>query len=503
MGNASTNLLDIAWIPVTGPGGDAVVTVHDALSRSGELSGIGSTDSPAEKDAIMRFLIPMAALVLRETGGDGEVDDESAIRAVLARHRDVFDLFDQDRPFLQEWHVDAEGRATVTKPSPLSSLHVHAPGPATAPWCLRSETRDPADLSILPLLLLVAWYDRANSNAKAPDFYPGKRISGMPPGTKVGKLVDRTSFYLVGETLADTLSLNVPIDWIESSDLPVWLDQDAEPSPTEITSGAVPVWRYTWAPNRALIITDADGSPSGWVSGMTRRPIPQVGGEDCREDARRIVGTDHHALMVPPADADSEPRRIRLGGDLSGTQGIEIWYREQVGDRITALERERHLEHRDATHIGIYVDHRDKQNNSKYATWVEAPLRLLTIPASDERDALMAVVQQCTGWTLQRHLAEALDVVAGENRAMLDVAQAAMFSTMDRAILPPLDALAHGRQIELGDVVRRTIGQAIRCFETITDPLSTPESIPRVSAARRGYSASLHKNLNGLKEETE
>lgn len=498
----STNLLDIAWIPATGPSGQETLTLHETLTRSAELTRLGPAGSPTEMDALMRFLIPIAALVLREAD---TVHDETAVEAVLDRHRARFELFDRDRPLFQEWHVTATERDAVTKPLRMDALHVHAPGPRTALWCLREDQSDPTDLSVLPVLLLAAWYERANSNTAAPPFYDGIRVSALGLGARIHDgWLDRTSFYLAGETVADTLALNVPLDWLDTTDLPVWLDQDATPSPEQIATGKVPVWVYTWSPNRALILTGPDGAPTGWVSGLTRRGVPEMG--KGKKNAREVVGTDHHALLATSTDSKGieTTKRVRLKGDLTGTQGLEHWYREELGARVSEMHAERHLEHVHATRVAAFVDWRGDKNDPRHAAWVEASLRLLTIPPSDARDALIKIVMTCTGCNLSKALGTALGVDPEKDQSMLEVARASLYTVMDRVVLPALGDLAAGRPVDLRRIVPDAIRFSTRCFERVTQPLITPTTVADVSIARHQYTDSIRTDLAVLtnKEET-
>ena len=109
--SASFNVLDQAWIPVvTQDGREEMLGIRDTLMRAHELREISSV-SPLEEYSLYRFLGLFLMDALRP---ESELDiedfldagsfDQNLIEAYIAQCRSEgvsFDLFDEDRPFLQ------------------------------------------------------------------------------------------------------------------------------------------------------------------------------------------------------------------------------------------------------------------------------------------------------------------------------------------------------------------------------------------------------------------
>lgn len=469
--------------------------LRDTLARSGELTGLGPALAPVERDAMLRFLSSAAVLVLRAKGA--RLDDAEAVARALERYRDRFELLDEDKPFLQEWHVSADQRAQA-EPLPLAQLDIHTPGASSSQWCLRSvdSSADPAWVG--PKLVTEWFHGKAGNGSGPTSFYrqglhsngSTKKIAGAPAGGPKD-----TSFFLLGPTLRDTLLANIPKQWLRSDDLPVWLDQDVVPSASDLVAGKAPLWRATWTPNRLLLLHEA-GLLSGWVSGTTSRPIPALTGTgDIKEDAKAVNVPLDRSTAVPTAKG----KALYVSHDLTGTQGLVDWYEKEM-DRALADWGHDRLGRRSSCRLAFHTEDGDTYGNRKASRWFDLDLNLLTAAPSDGRSALLAMARGAVtllrgrprekgkpGFPAVWRMAHA----DSSTPATVVEAGARMYASFDPVVLPALAGLGHGEAPDLQAVTEQMVRVAYEVFESLTEPLLTPATIPQVMQARATYRRAL------------
>ncbi len=225
----SFNLVDKPWIPCLTRGGEAVqLSLADVFSRIDDLAEIGDP-SPLVTAALYRLLLTLvhrchgpASQRELEDMWDRPLDTQPILDYLgIWRHR--FDLFDTVRPFYQTPDLP-HGAVTVAKLAPeLSSGN----NPT-----LFDHTHDKTGTSIVPaaaarLVLACQAFDLGGLIS---------RVSGESPSAMAAPSAAGAVILFMGDTLADTLRLNlVPYNttspWNVRSiklDAPAW-EQDQLP----------------------------------------------------------------------------------------------------------------------------------------------------------------------------------------------------------------------------------------------------------------------------------
>lgn len=500
----NVNLIDLPWVPALDiDGQERTVSLKDVFLHADELTGFSPSLAPVETEALLRFLTSIAALILRKTNGE-TVTDPDAIDAVFTRFEDRFNLLDPDVPFLQEWHVPPGSVAATDKAIlPMARLDLHCPGGSSQVWGLREKLR-PVQATTIPVYLVAKWMHGKPGNSAAPSIYPGKQIAGAPSGGPAD-----TSFHLLGRTLADTFPLNVPQAWLDTSDLPAWLDQDLNPPAHELADGRWPLWRATWTPNRALILHDPGGF-TGWVIGLTNRPIPQLGSTA----ANAAAAGKENAKLVNPSTADyahATVRTTRRDGteiiravlapeSLTSTEGVLDWYRKGFDTALRDFGHDRAGQ--GATRVGFHNERGDTYGSRSVSEWVTLPLGLLTIPKVLERENILTFARNCVT-ALGRPLKIAAAGKATRDPAAIHgEARRYLYASFDQVVLTAFDRLARSETVDPASVTAAIAGVAIEAFTAITAPFLTPATTAQVMQARAEYRQAVGRHLRTLQPYT-
>lgn len=472
------NLVDHAWIPIVTDAGPATVSLREFFHQAGHVTALAPTLAPVETEAMMRFLTSVAALVLRDTD---DITAPGAADTVLDHYCDRFWLFDHDRPFMQEWHVTPDQRASITKGVlPLAQLHVHVPGASSSTWCLRPEDRSVTP-TLLPVLLVAKWFHGKPGNGAAAAFYQGKQASGAPSGGPVD-----STFHLFGATMAETLPLNVPERWLDTPDVPAWLDQDTTPDPVDITDGRAPLWRATWTPNRPLVLYTDDGDLTGWVIGLTGRPVPNLGGQDVKENAKLVRGRGyaHVHYDVTAKDGTVTTRRVVAPQRLDRTEGLLTWYSKSLDQPLRNFGHDRVMPPEGAR-VGFHAEEGDTYGTRKRSQWVLLDRTMLTLPDSLERAALLNTASQL-GEGFRSPLRSVVEDRAN-GREIADQAVSSLYARFDPLVLPALNRLGDSEDVDVGALVHALCRVATAHFDETTATYLTPATTAAVMAARAQY----------------
>lgn len=472
------NVIDHPWIPTVTDTGPVTVSLREFFHRASHVTALSPTLAPVETEAMIRFLTSVAALILRESD---DVTDPVVVDTFLDRYHDRFWLFDPDRPFMQEWHVTSDQRAGIDKGVlPLAQLHVHVPGGSSSTWCLRPEDR-PVTPTLLPVLLIAKWFHGKPGNGAAPAFYQGKQASGAPSGGPVD-----STFHLFGATMDETLRLNVPEPWLDTPDFPAWLDQDTTPAPAEITDGGAPLWRATWTANRPLVLHAGDGNLTGWVIGLTSRPVPNLGGQDVKENAKlaRGRGYAHVHYDVTAKDGTVTTRRVIAPQRLDRTEGLLTWYSKSLDQPLRNFGHDRVLPPEGAR-VAFHDEEGDTYGNRKRSQWVLLDRTVLTVPDSLDRAALLNTASQLgegfrsTLWSVVEDRAN--------GRKVAHQAASSLYSRFDPLVLPALQRLGASETVDVAALVHALCRVATTHFDETTAPYLTPATTATVMAARAHY----------------
>lgn len=248
------NLVDEPWIPVrTCDGLRREVSLREVYREAPELDGL-ALEFPLEHVAVTRMLVAVLQSALGGPSGVREklrwLNDHDAcvatIDAYLDRWRHRFDLFDPERPFMQQ-PVGDEFRLL-----PVSALRPDwASGNNVAVFDHRRDAEPvPVDPGMAARALLVALLYQPGGGVSQPF----NRTDS--PGTKsLMAVVD-------GGHLWETLVANTPSVAASDTARPTWeRDQDHTPDPR----GTTPLgWldRVTWRSRAVRLIRDDDARRS-------------------------------------------------------------------------------------------------------------------------------------------------------------------------------------------------------------------------------------------------
>lgn len=492
---SETNVVDLPWIPVVRDGHEQRVSLRTALCEAHQIDRLSPSLLPVEREAMLRLLESTGAAVLVGQEPDDVEEarrfDPDLVDDFFARFGDRFDLADPDRPFLQEWHTAQRAR----KPDPkhwrdLKQLHLRHRGDSSSQWGIIPEHRPADDPAMLAALLAVSWFHGKPSNAAGAEFYRPtsgtKRlcVAGAPSGD-----VRDTTFHLLGRNLAETLLHNIPASWLTTSDLPAWLDQDAEPTAKRYTTPGT-LWRCTWTPNRALVAWDA-GRPRQFTRGLTQRFIPPLAPASSTTSPMELmkahckaVAAGDYCRIVPEAADGKSPKRITAPWDLLTAAGYEHWYRDGLAaavdhwvriPRVLPVDRD--------TRLGFHNEKGDTYGNREVSVWTEIPLQS-TMITGPEATALRIVMNRVNHLISQ--IPRALDTLLHEVEPVHEVKRQ-VYSALDGPVLRAVAAAGDGVVVDTGALDRDMTTRARDGFDAATEPLITPATVAAVYQARKSY----------------
>lgn len=489
---------DDRWIPVVlSDGTHTTLSLRDALLNLHQLSGFGSGLTPLDLDSMHRFLPAVVSVVAHYIDGDHEWPDDLAIpdHAVTAFGDKFGELFEicGERPFLQRWDktaADIEAEVTSKKTrqdilNPIDQLHPHEPGGSSSQWAIRHDSRDVRDLSILTLLLVTSWFQTKNGNGQDP--WGGKASKGSASTWHTNPMA---IYYIHQHSLAKTVFANIPLAWLERSDLPVFLSRDL---PDDFaTAHEKSVSRFTYAKTLPLIYWE-DGRPLGFVIGPDDGiAVPHLG-EDEKTSLGVVHEHDHTRLYVEIAGksgAIAVKPRGSFGGRLTSTEGFERWFRADNGvakaiERWQVIERVRSPGDSDLSNwsLSVFSETTDGKGTRNWVAWDVIPADLAT--ASGDKlgliQTLFAFASKC-----RKHFYTCGGMATGESRDVpaFVVGQSAFYAS----IMPVIaDLAAEFRDIETVDLRRyaiRILDAARSDFDATCRPFLTPSRVADVAQAR-------------------
>lgn len=500
---STTNVVDLPCVPVRHRDQSTkLLSLRDALVQAHELSGLADELLPVEREALLRLLESLAAVILHGADPDDLEDDPrlhpELVDGFFTKHGDLFDLADRDKPLLQEWHTPDPTDTDLAKTfQPIEQMHLRVPGGSSARWGLTDERRDAHDPAVLFVLLAVSWFHGKPSNAAGAHFYvptSGTKcspISGAPSGGP-----HDTVFHLVGDSLAESLLLNIPEAWLEEGALPAWLDQDATPRGLAKPGS---LWRCTWTANRALVRWD-EGRAVSFTRGLTRRPVPLVGVADAdggegiaavKNRAKAVASGDYCRVRHEKTSTKTVTKHVHANASLRSAEGFEKWYRDDLAASVHSwVNRHRALDPaRRRPRLGWHHEEGDTYGNRELTQWVEIPLGELVLP-EPERDTLIAITQHVS--TIRKALGSALATAAIDGRSPVrGRVLGHVLAALDEPVLQAVQQLARTDEprstVVVDDVLRDMTRRARNAFTQSTEPLLTPATAASIYRARRGF----------------
>lgn len=316
------NLVDEPWLPVQKNGGQALVSLREALVAAqtfGDLLLPRATLVPAVLRQVLLPVVIHACDIPRNPAEwerrwhDGRFPAD-VIDSYLDEHRARFDLFHSVQPFAQVG--DLRTTKGETKPSSLLIPSI-ANGNNVPLFSARTEDDAPAlrPAEALWWLLHTHCWDTAaiKTGAVGDPRAKGGKTTGNPTGPlgQLGVVVP------LGRSLFETLMLNTPIraDGLPRGDRPQWCGEPQEPSWAERGPlGLLDL--FTWQARRVRLF------PSDSPDGVVVREVIVAAGD------RLIADPDlepHTAWALNPKPKSGEPprrpRRLRAG--RSAWQGLD------------------------------------------------------------------------------------------------------------------------------------------------------------------------------------
>lgn len=259
---SSTNLLDLPWLRVMDAQGQRrECGLREVVRRAPELVRLDG-ELPTQDAAVLRFLVALVLVAV----ADADMDEEAAAEAwagwwadwstlaevVLAyaeAHRDEFDLFHPERPFLQHARLEPAGKL---EPG-LGRLI-----PDVAQWFNTRDASRPMAVSEAPRWLLqTQGYSVAGIHTGQEGDDSVKGGKGYPNGFpawlgNVGLVVWH------GETLDQTILLNLPLGAASNETRAGW---QVERPVCSVRDGFEPsiAQLLVWPSRRLRLHRDADG----------------------------------------------------------------------------------------------------------------------------------------------------------------------------------------------------------------------------------------------------
>lgn len=221
------NVRTVPWLPVLTANGAETLGLEEALLRAHEIERITIRD-PLARHATLHFLVSVAALIARRSGIDSDNAgavaaagfDESDVLAVLNGVDERLWLVHPETPFLQERrYLDIVGGEAAAKRGAkiAAELLPHVPGLASKAWWnqaggeFQRATLTPAEAI---LALLTVWLHAPGGKASV-----GKLGRSAAIGSSVSV---RTYLWWKGQSLAETILLNLDESWVRGDALPGW-----------------------------------------------------------------------------------------------------------------------------------------------------------------------------------------------------------------------------------------------------------------------------------------
>lgn len=323
----TTNLIDLAWIPVRRLDDTTTqVGLREAFVDGDQFTEITAA-SPLEHEAITRFLTTVTALVVRAAGPSWDPRRDTrfpsgAVDEALASVAASLDLADRVNPFMQDAPTGEAGEYNCAR---VTSLSLDRPNLTVQAWHFRGELNERPDGQVswsrLAALLLTFWYFSGTNNLD---------IAGRKQaGALCGKAGNGLHLFWRGPTLVHTLLANTPRAWVEGSDLPAWADRDGSTSGArfDITTNTTPLWWGSYSPNTVIVWTDeATGLPALCITGGSPRqpkgtPAPLT--RAAKDDQAKEVFTQRYPdgtgadgrVLNPKAERDTIAKELGVADE--------------------------------------------------------------------------------------------------------------------------------------------------------------------------------------------
>ena len=388
-------------------------------------------------------------------------------------------------------------------------MSVHVPGGSTTTWGVREETRDVSDPKFLATLLVVQWYHSRPNNSVPKSTHAGKPVAGAPSGFSG---IDST-YYLIGATIAETLFANVLEEWVDSDDLPAWLDQDYVPEIYELLGSPRSLWRTNWTPNRPALHWDDNGRVDTYALGQTRQlvpflPAPKGMNASEKESAKAMHNMDYAHLWKPepiPKDAvEVVPtfKRAVASGKMQSVEGIRLWFNNNYDKLLEDWGNDRVLpkDKLDVQLIGIYNEDGGQQApDFKVSEWNAIDFNRISTSNFEDREKLMLVLDTIDQIVsqLKKSIKKATPGLDSKKASPLIAnTERSFYAAIDQDILPFIDSLAEADDQHIVDTLKGVVDTAKTVMRRATESMSSPGTVAYVEVARADFSKEARKVFN-------
>ena len=281
--NLSFNLVDENWIPVTLlDGTEELLSLSDVFHRLQEVQCL-SCELPTMNLVVLRLLLAVTERALALNYDEYDEDDPIALWAELweadelpldlidsyfERWRQRFDLFDPERPFMQDPSI----AATNGKFADARKLRSASENKAQLfPMALQRGAAGSRCVSEVPLTMGFDEAARWLLHVQAFDTGSTKTAVVGDPKVKKGRRYGRTgwlgsmgSVYVEGDSLFETLLFNLHLGdsasatdrLFDEEDLPAWERELGGWSSERLPAGFADI--YTWQSRRVRLAVDED-----------------------------------------------------------------------------------------------------------------------------------------------------------------------------------------------------------------------------------------------------
>lgn len=492
------------WIPVVQRDDtQTTLSLRDTLLHLHELTSLGVGLTPLDLDSMYRFLVAIVGVLSRSIGDKEWPDDWAiwpddwaipahAIESFGERFGGRFEVFGE-RPFLQRWDktgADIDAQITSKKTlqdilHPIDQLHPHEPGGSSSQWAIRHDSRDARDPATMTLLLVTSWFQTKNGNGQDP--WGGKALKGSASTWHTNPM---SLYYTHRDSLAKTVFANIPLAWLQRSDLPVFLSREL---PGDFaTSYKDSVSRFTYAKTLPLIYRK-DGLAIGFVIGPENGiAVPTLGADD--KTSLGVVHKRDHTRLYLEITSKSGPTTFKprgsFGGRLTSTEGFERWFRADNGvSKATQnwQEIERILTPEDADlanwSLSVFSETTDGKGSRNWVAWDVMPLSFATAKGLKLTaiQTLFEFASEC-----RRYFYTCGRTATGESKDVpaFIVGQSAFYSAIMPDIAKLADEFSKTGTADLREYAARVRTAACREFDATSRPFLTPSRVADVAKAR-------------------
>lgn len=331
----SYDLLTRPWVAVLDQQGRTrFVGLREALVEADRFRALAVPDAGAEA-AVLRMMVAVTQAAIRGPGRDDPFPSEypsERVVAYLDTVADRFDLFSPTHPFLQATHTHSLKAGT---PSMLGFPFL----PGSSKIMTPTGYADPNDAvrsgdAAAMLLTIQAW---GNGQATSGPL-PGSTNNSTPAGVLAGSV----NVYPLGDTLAETLRLN--LSPTAEVGVPVW----------EVESGQAPsgwLGRLVWPARSYLLKPSDDGEHVLAVHFGAGHPVPDTGLVDphlvLRKNGKHVRCSDRQPWRDVPviygwAD-EGGSEQLQTASNLLAEEGRSLgalvaYGRDNAGMTVASLQ---------------------------------------------------------------------------------------------------------------------------------------------------------------------